>query len=135
MHSMILIRGLPGSGKSTKAHQMAEEITNGCTIICEADQYFEQLGHFDGSKLGRAHEECKRKALNSLHSQYNIIVSNTFSKQWEMQPYINMANEFGVTVDIIDLFDGGLTDAQLAERCVHKVPQSTINKMRNRWEK
>jgi len=38
-------------------------------------------------------------------------------------------------VRIIDLYDGGLTNDQLAARNVHKVPVVVIARMRARWEK
>jgi len=51
-----LIRGLPGSGKTT----MAKKIEG--FEHFEADQYFEKDGsyEFDPSELNSAHEECQR---------------------------------------------------------------------------
>lgn len=51
---LILVRGLPGSGKSTFAHAIWNNYA-----ICEADQYFinKETGEyvFDGSKIKDAH--------------------------------------------------------------------------------
>lgn len=46
---LLLIRGLPGSGKST----MAKEYAKAGYVHCEADQFFEIDGQyrFDASKL------------------------------------------------------------------------------------
>ena len=51
---LVLLRGLPGSGKSYLGHYI-------WTSVFEADKYFEQDGEykFDPSKLKEAHQWCK----------------------------------------------------------------------------
>ena len=53
MKQLILLRGLPGSGKSTFAKSLGG-------IHIEADQYFMQDGEykFDASQLKHAHNYC-----------------------------------------------------------------------------
>jgi len=57
---LILLRGLPGSGKSTFANLLGG-------IHVEADQYFIQDGEykFDASKLKQAHNWCKLRVEHS----------------------------------------------------------------------
>ncbi len=96
---------------------------------------------FDPSKLADAHQWCQGVVQGWLLGNTpagsditTIVVDNTFSCRWEMEPYLKMAKEAGVKVYILDLFDGGLTDEQLFESNVHGVPLETIKAMRERWE-
>ena len=130
---LILLRGLPGSGKSSFANLIWSSF-----VICEADQFFydaEGNYNFDPSKLKEAHKYCRDKVESfMLDNQKNpqfypeIIVSNTFTREWEMEEYFKLANKYGYKVVslIIENRHGG--------KNVHGVPDSKINEMRNRFE-
>lgn len=122
---LILVRGLPGSGKTT----LARLIALGGYDHCEADQYFERDGEyqFDASKLADAHSYCQDATYAALRDGRSVVVSNTFSRLWEMDPYIQMAKECGATLHVITV------EGQYCS--IHNVPQSTIFKMRERWER
>ena len=128
MKSLFLIRGLPGSGKSTLGYQLG-------IIPIEADQYFERSGkyHFNPAELGDAHAFCQKETDRRLSAD-STVVCNTFSTRWELQPYIELSEKHAARLFVIDLFDGGKTDAELAKRNVHQVPIATIFEMRRRWE-
>lgn len=92
---LTLIRGLPGSGKTTYAKCLLYVNGRQNTLHIEADQWFEDAGgayRFDASQLPKAHKWCQTHAEMSLKAGFNVIVSNTFTQIWEMQPYIDMAN-------------------------------------------
>ena len=143
---MILIRGLPSSGKSTFAARFRG--LGGCHY--EADDYFRgEFGgyEFDPSKLSEAHSECQIDAKECLMNKLDVIVANTFSQRWELEPYFLLAEKYTtkghslpcrdrlyVDVFVLDLFDGGLTDDELAARNTHGVPVDVIAAMRERWE-
>lgn len=127
---LYLVRGLPGSGKSTRASHLD------VTEVCEADQYFEIGGdyQFDPKKLSQAHAWCREKTRRVLQRGESVAVANTFTQWWEMEPYFQMAEETGAEVEVVSVYDGGCSDEELAARNLHGVPLETIRRMRERWE-
>lgn len=125
--TMVLYRGLPGVGKSTAAGEDS----------VAADDYFvgeDGVYAFDPAGLPAAHAQCQTRCRKALEVGQNVKVANTFTQRWEMSPYLDLAAELDAEVKVIDLFDGGFTDAVLAERNVHGVPQAAIAAMRARYE-
>ena len=131
--TLTLLRGVPGSGKST----FAKMITNNYSI-CEADQFFydkEGNYNFDPTRLKAAHEWCRfhvetRMKDNQNNPQYypNIVVSNTFPKEWEMSDYFDLAKKYGYKVFtlIVENRHGGVNQ--------HGVPEEKIKQMKDRFE-
>ena len=142
MRMMFLIRGLLSSGKSTLGGGLfflGEEPRN-----FEADSYFyvdvdgstmEKKYKFDPAKLADAHRDCQMRVERAMEtSDRNVVVSNTFSQRWEMEPYISMAKKFGWKLMVIDLFDAGCDDDTLFERNAHDVPIKSFARMREHYE-
>ena len=127
MKELFLLRGLPGSGKSTLAKSLGK-------IHFEADMFFMKEGvyQFDITKLRDAHQWCQLTVeeymMNSYEGLYKrIIVSNTFTMEWEMQPYFDLAEKHGYRVYslIIENRHGGEN--------VHNVPKEKIEEMARRF--
>ncbi len=136
---LTLVRGLPGSGKSSYARHicLGSDIDGDfSTGICSADDFFTVKGvyTFDGTKLAEAHANCQHRTRFGLMAGMNIVVANTFTCRWEMEPYIQIASDMGVRVVVVDCFDGGMDDATLARVNIHDVPEKSISMMRARWE-
>ena len=124
--SLILIRGLPGSGKSTLAKK---EFRNKGFIHYEADMFFERTGEyiFDPSKLKDAHAWCQKVTKYALGYGGKVVVSNTFVRLWEIQPYLDIAEEAGcLKVKVIKCVGN--------YGSVHGVPLETIERMKRNWE-
>ena len=132
MKNLYLVRGLPGSGKSTLAREIA-------TAFVEADMFF--LNHegeyvFDGSKIKEAHAWCKatvREWMGMNDDTYgleysDIAVSNTFTQEWEMEDYYELAKEYGYRVFslVVENRHGGVN--------THGVPEEKLEQMKNRFE-
>lgn len=92
---MVIVRGLPGSGKSTFAKARYPE-----AVHCEADMFFELGGEyrFDPKRLNQAHAWCQGRAIQALQDGRDVVVSNTFVKVWELTPYVEMAERFGAEI-------------------------------------
>lgn len=95
MNYLYIIRGAPGSGKSTLAKRLDAE------YHFEADMFFESIGGYDNKRIKEAHQWCQESTLKAMTTGENIVVSNTFIKIWEMQPYIDMAKNNGYYVSEI----------------------------------
>ena len=102
-----------------------------------ADDYFMVDGEykFDAAKLEEVHRLCQLGTRLALEKEKSfVIVHNTFSMRWEMQPYLNLAEKHDYRVQVGDLFNAGLSVAELAERGVHDVPREAIKRMWGRWD-
>jgi Ni2+-binding GTPase involved in maturation of urease and hydrogenase len=121
---LVLIRGLPGSGKTT----MAKVLEKAGYKHYEADQYFEKDGYydFDAKFLFEAHDECLEKTINSIKSGEKCVVSNTFTELREMAPYIDEAIKNGYEIKFIE--------AQGNWGSIHNVPKQVIDRMRSRYQ-
>jgi predicted kinase len=128
--NLILIRGLPSAGKSSLASLLN-------LPVFEADQFFiNDDGDyiFDPKKLKDAHQACLDNTRNSLENGQSCIVANTFTQRWEMENYIQLANELDVRLIVTDLFDGGCSNETLCNRNTHGVPIEAYENMRARYE-
>ena len=116
---ITLIRGLPGSGKSTIARKMVE---NGeADAHFEADMYFEDRA-FDRRFLNEAHDWCQTWTSITHGNGYRVVVSNTFTQLWEMEPYFDIDPNARVIECTGDYGS------------IHDVPETVLRKMRARWE-
>lgn len=130
---LILLRGLPGSGKSTLANMITNEFS-----VCEADKFFydkEGNYNFDPTRLKAAHEWCRfhvetRMKDNQENLQFypTIVVSNTFTQEWEMDTYFELAKKYGYRVHtlVVENRHGGVNK--------HGVPAEKLEQMKNRFE-
>jgi predicted kinase len=124
MKQLILLRGLPGSGKSTLAKVIGGE-------HYEADMFFSNNGkyEFDPSKLKYAHEWCQDSVEFGMQNEHKqIVVSNTFTQEWEMDAYYSLAKQYGYQVHsvVVENRHGGVN--------THGVPEDKLEVMKNRFE-
>jgi predicted kinase len=130
MKNLYLLRGLPGSGKSTLAKQLGGS-------HFETDKYFVGENgeyNFDGSKLKEAHQWCQDSVANAMVLNHTtgehetIVISNTFTQEWEMKPYMDMAKNWGYRVFtiIVENRHGGVNQ--------HGVPDEKLQQMNDRFE-
>jgi adenylate kinase family enzyme len=92
MASLTLIRGVSGSGKSTHAKRLMAG--NPMCYWLETDMYFNSeddgVYRFDPSKLTEAHQWCVDETKKYYDLGFDVIVSNTFTRKWEMEKYLTI---------------------------------------------
>ena len=148
---VILVRGIPGSGKSHYAEELQEKFkTKGISgihyVYCSADQFFMVRSQrpvvegkrypsleyqYDPTKLGQAHAQCQRRFIDALHTDAAvIIVDNTFIRLWELENYIRLARDAGYEVTIFEMQVETIKELKACvARNVHKVPAEVIARM------
>src|SRR6185503_16474175 len=138
MKIVYILRGLPGSGKSTIATKLIN-IQDGFAHIFSADQFFiNEYGDyiFNSSSLKQAHEFCRNRFSAAIKNEIHpIVIDNTNTMKWEYDWYIEQASLAGYSHQVIIV--GEFSDeacTYYAKRNTHGVPLETIIKMRNRFE-
>jgi predicted kinase len=131
MKTLYIMRGLPGSGKSTEAAKIGG-------VICSADDHFVVNGvyAFDPKQLGEAHARCKAKAQGAMRrGEAVVVVDNTNTQAWEARDYRQMARDLGYKVEVVEVGERTPEAIELyAERNTHGVPKAAIERMAARWE-
>ncbi len=125
MKDLIIVRGLPGSGKTTLAKKF------GKAICCADDYVTDRNGNYNWSieTIGASHAWCQRKCERFMKVAINtIIVSNTLTTPKELKPYMELASKHGYRVFSIvaENRHGGIN--------VHNVPKETMDKMNDRFD-
>ncbi len=130
MAFLILLRGLPGSGKSTLADVLSE---NGTYPVHSVDTYFtnSETGEyqFDFRNNHLAYKQCETETRRSMElKQEKIFVDNTFTMEWEMEPYFKMAADFGYKVFVVTVENrhGGIN--------IHNVSREQLEKMAEKYK-
>lgn len=135
MKEVILLRGLPGSGKTTLAQTLVGSFNRNA-------QYFEADHHminnagdyeFNPAHLKDCHRACfdEYKAFLREHvfsPHVLAVVSNTFTQHWEMVSYIDAAETAGYQVTTL------IVENRHGSKSIHNVPGDTMNKMMHRFE-
>ena len=124
MKDLILIRGISGSGKTTIAELITDKVLSADNFFTDADGNY----NFDASKLPLAHKWCKLRVEHQMEDAADkIVVANTFTQEWEMTDYFDLAKMYGYRVHslIVENRHGGVN--------VHNVPDDTIAKMKKRF--
>ena len=140
--NLFLLRGIPGSGKSTIAENMKPD------YWVESDHYFmkkegnEWVYRFNADLLGKAHKWCQEQTrlyMESIWAKacrfkgngekiHNLVVANTFTTEWEIEPYYKMAEKYEFQVHSL------IVENRHGNKDVHNVPKEVIEKMTNRFE-
>lgn len=131
MKKCFIMRGIPGSGKSTAARQLAGKTGK----IHSTDDYFMKDGkyQFDPAQLRRNHELNFQAFKADLALGISpLIVDNTNTQKWEYQKYVDAAQEAGYDVEIVVI--PHIDPKLAAKRNTHGVPEDKIRQMLARWE-
>ena len=134
---LILIRGVPGAGKTTFMHDYLNY--DGSSWISADDYMVDKDGNYeyDPSRVGICHLLCQRDALQVFtgmedgsytDGHWIVIVANTFCTEWEMRPYIDMHREYGNGGKIHTI----IVENRHGSKSIHDVPDDKIEMMKTK---
>lgn len=125
MPTMVIMRGIPGSGKSTYARNEYYDFKH-----CSADNFWSEDQSFDPALLPEAHAFCLREVLLALRSGDNVVVDNTHIRSWEYEDYCLIADTFGCVLKIFEMQIQTVRHIQIcAGRTIHEVPPAVVARM------
>ena len=123
---LVIVRGLPGSGKSTAAKKL---IDAGYTHI-EADMYHlnKRTGvyEFDVNRRTHAWEWIKETMTNLLMSGQNVVLAGVFPQNKLLQSLKDGCDYMGVGFTVLT--------AEANHGNIHGVPADVLKGMRDVWE-
>jgi predicted kinase len=129
---LVLLRGIPGSGKSTLGEIILQTTQQQRPDVLSSDDFFvDDKGNynFDSTKLKEAHNMCQQKCAERMRLEFSkIVVANTFTQEWEMKPYFEMANRYRYRVHTI------IVENRHGAKNIHDVPDEKLEQMKNRFE-
>lgn len=127
---VVLLRGPSGSGKSTYVKKNFPD-----AVVCSADNFhIDSKGNYNWKpqNVAKAHGWCKSEFKKALkEGRPLVVVDNTNTQRWEMEPYVKMARKAGYKLRVVRLKTP--TDVA-AMRNVHNVPAASVKKMAARME-
>ena len=126
--ALILLRGLPGSGKSALATLLSEA---GCYPVHCIDNYFTDKDgnyHFRFDENHLAYKQCELETQISLKKGISkVFIDNTFTMDWEIEPYFKLAAEFGYYVFVVTV------ENRHGNKNIHQVSDEQLQKMAEKY--
>lgn len=123
---LVIVRGHPGSGKTT----MAQAFSRVGYAHFENDSYFtDEKGNykFDFAFHQVAKDTCEKSVKNALENGQRVVVSNTFTKLAEFKTLLDFANQKNIPVRVIEM--------ELLYPNVHDVPEEVVKSKIEQFEK
>lgn len=140
---MVIMRGLPGSGKSYQATNilnMCYTNPNYDKFIYSTDKFFinKYTGrfHYNKSKISIAHQWSQENVKRAVQREVTpVIIDNTNIEVWEMKTYIKLAVINGYWIEILEPTSAWAWEgSECAKKNIHKVPYDSIMKMFGLYE-
>lgn len=130
------MRGLPGSGKSTKAEKLQPDKH----LRPSADDFFvgsDGVYRYTPAKIGNAHKYCQAKAETLMKiGQTPVVIDNTNIKKKDFQIYLDFAAKYGYDVKYETSDAPWAWDVDTcAVKNTHGVPKDVIQRMKDNFQK
>lgn len=123
MSNLIVVRGIPGSGKSSFSNTMFPG-----TIHLENDMFHYRNGEylFDYRNLRKAIKLCNDTAETWISCGCDVVVSNTFTKRSFVEAYRQIAEKHKANFVVYRMM-GEFQN-------IHNVPKDVLENMKNGFE-
>lgn len=129
--SLVLLRGLPGSGKSTFGKVILPWPESDEFRVISADDYFiNENGEyiFDPTKLSEAHNSALKRCEVKMQLKIStVVVANTFVTEDELIPYFDLANQYNYIIYSV------IVENRHGNKNIHGVNNETLTKMKNNF--
>lgn len=135
-NKIVLLSGVAGSGKSTKAKELCREKNRGEFVILSTDALLTHGDHYlwSGDTCGPGHFLLGKLCNEAMRRKVPlIIIDNTNLTFGDVAQYFVLAIDNQYELDIIEPDTPWRYDAQeLFKRNTHNVPLEAIERMLNR---
>jgi predicted kinase len=124
---LILVRGVSGSGKTT----LTENFLKIDKWLSTDDYFYNPLTgkyQFDPKLLSSYHHRCKMDTQTWMKKGKRIAVHNTFTQEWELKPYLDLAKKWDYPVITL------VVEKRHKNKSVHDVPEDVIQAQTDRFE-
>lgn len=132
---VVILSGLPGSGKTTRAERMAH-LAMSAAIVSADDAHIDPADgvyRFKPELRAESHRICWRAFRDALVEGFGlVIVDNTNLTAAEIAPYVLPAEAYGYDVRILRV---PCVPAEAFARQTHGVPAVIFDHMVAAWEK
>ncbi len=130
---VILMRGLSGSGKSTRAATLAAQ--RNCVIV-SADHYFTDASgrySFNIKQLSKAHDSCLLKYIDALLAGKSVVVDNVNSSYEHFEKYLKIALLAGAKISVEEITSVSVDEC--IRRNIHGVTADVVRAQHKKWDK
>ncbi|WP_317898371.1 AAA family ATPase [Aurantibacillus circumpalustris] len=129
MSVLILLRGLPGAGKSTLATILSENKWP----VFSVDSYFTDpvtnKYDFQFEKNHLAYKQCQDNTEQAMSSAIEkIFIDNTFTLEWEMEPYFKLASKYTYQVFVVTV------ENRHKSKNTHNISEEQLKKMAEKYK-
>jgi predicted kinase len=126
---LIMLRGLPGAGKSTLAKVLSD---HGKYPVYSVDSYFTNSQgdyefRFEGNH--KAYKTCEQNTEDALkQNKEKVFVDNTFTLDWEMEPYFKLASRYNYQLHVLTV------ENYHNSGNIHNVSKDQLQKMAEKYK-
>lgn len=136
-NEVIVIRGVPGSGKNCLIYDLEYDNDSNFSII-SSDDFFEKNGiyKFDRKLINKSNSYSFQKFHDCLKLKIpRIYVKNINNNKWMYSNYISLANTYNYKVKIIEILcDDENHLYYFNKRSAHSPPMSYSKNVYNNWD-
>jgi tRNA uridine 5-carbamoylmethylation protein Kti12 len=136
MSECIILRGIPGSGKSFISQTYKEKNYT----ICSADDFFQKgdLYKFNIKQLGIAHKVCREKFTTCIENNKDVVVDNTNLNESDIAEYLKIILSLDKTysISIIEVTTNELSEAikyRTDNESGKNIPEERMNEMYSKF--